>query len=61
MPKSSLYENGPHWNIGVGRGGPGKPGGGGGGRPPNNYLCETGKNHNCTKLKGKIIINVTLI
>ena len=25
------------------------------------FLCETGKNHNCTKLKGKIIINVTLI
>ena len=25
------------------------------------FLCETGKNHNCTKLKGKIMINVTLI
>ena len=25
------------------------------------FLCETGKNHKCTKLKGKIIINVTLI
>ena len=31
--------------------------------PPNNhtynffqFLCETGKNHKCTKLKGKIII-----
>ena len=48
--------------------------GGGGVRPiPNNlapqystdiflqFLCETGKNHKCTKLRGKIIINVTLI
>ena len=25
------------------------------------FLCETGKNHNCTKLKGKIIINITFI
>ena len=25
------------------------------------FLCETGKNHKRTKLKGKIIINVTLI
>ena len=25
------------------------------------FLCETGNNHKCTKLKGKIIINVTLI
>ena len=25
------------------------------------FLCEMWKNHNCTKLKGKIIINVTLI
>ena len=25
------------------------------------FLCETVKNHKCTKLKGKIIINVTLI
>ena len=25
------------------------------------FLCETGKNHNCTKLKGKMVINVTLI
>ena len=29
--------------------------------PPFQFLCETGKNHKCTKLKGKIIINVTLI
>ena len=39
--------------IGVGRGGPVGGGGGGG--------CETGNNHKCTKLKGKIIINETLI
>ena len=26
-----------------------------------NVLYETGKNHKCTKLKGKIIINVTFI
>ena len=25
------------------------------------FLCGTGKNHKCTKLKGKIIIDVTLI
>ena len=24
------------------------------------FLCETGKSHKCTKLKGKMIINVTL-
>ena len=40
------------FHIGAGRGG----GGGGGGG-----LCETGKNHKCTKLKGKMIINGTLI
>ena len=26
-----------------------------------NFLCETGKNDKCTKLKGKILINVLLI
>ena len=25
------------------------------------FVCETGKNHKCIKLKGKIIINATLI
>ena len=53
------------------RGGEGGGGGGGGGGAtyPLEYsthlflqfLCKTGKNHKCTKLKGKIIINVTLI
>ena len=63
--------------VGRGEGGGGRAScnnltGGGGGQhtlwPPNNpptfslqFLCETGKNHKCTKLKGKIIINVTLI
>ena len=53
------------FNIGVGRGG------GGGGNIPFGpliihpyflqFLCETGKNPNCITLKGKKIINVTLI
>ena len=52
------------FNIGVGRGG-------GGGNIPFGptiihpyflqFLCETGKNPNCITLKGKKIINVTLI
>ena len=55
-----------------GQGGPGPPNNLGGGgptyplappiiHPPFQFLCEAGKNHKCTKLKGKIIINVTLI
>ena len=54
------------------RGGPGPPNNFGGGEgqhtlwPPNNppfpsISMWNGKNHKCTKLKGKIIINVTLI
>ena len=47
--------------IGEGSGGGG--GAGGGRQPPLflQFLCGTGKNHKCTKMKGKIIINVTLI
>ena len=51
--------------------GGGGGGGGGGNIPfapliihppfPSISICETGKNHKCTKLKGKIIMNVTLI
>ena len=56
-----------------GQGGPGPPNNLGGGAnipfgPPNNSLTfsfnfyvKREKNHKCTKLKGKIIINVTLI
>ena len=63
--------------IGVGRGGKADPiicegWGGGGGQhtlwPPNNpptfsfdFYVKQEKNHKCTKLKGKIIINVTLV
>ena len=66
-----------HIDIGVGRGGArgaGPPNNlrGGGGNipfgPPNNpptfsfnFYVKQGKNHKCTKLKRKIIINVTLI
>ena len=58
---------------GGGGGGPGPPNNLGGGAnipfgPPNNSLTfsfnfyvKREKNHKCTKLKGKIIINVTLI
>ena len=64
------------YTIGVGRGGGGRPPYNlrGGptyplGPPTNNqsthiflqFLCETGKNHKGTKLKGRIIVNVTLI
>ena len=63
-------------HIGVGRGGPGGPGPpnnlrGGANIPfgppnnpptfPFNFYVKQGKNHKCTKLKRKIIINVTLI
>ena len=50
-------------NIGVERGG----GGGGGGGPNNpptfsfNFYVKQEKNHKCTKLQVKIIINVILI
>ena len=68
----SSNANLPIFNIGVGRGGARPPPiiwEGGPTyplappiiHPPFQFLCEAGKNHKCTKLKGKIIINVTLI